>query len=58
MRTLSVFLFVAFFAVAEMQLRGSTQVALVDPAPAADHTSGAYPCFMTAKLWFDTMLGP
>jgi len=48
----------SIIAVSEMQARGSTHVTLVDPAPAADHNSGAEPCFFAAKDWFDSLLAP
>ncbi len=33
---------------------GATQVLLVDPYPAGNHSTGALPCFIAAKNWFET----
>jgi len=38
--------------------RGATLVSIEDPAPTANHSTGANPCFMAAKAWFDTMKSP
>ncbi len=37
------------------QANGATQVQLIDPYPAGNHTTGALPCYQAARAWFDLM---
>ena len=37
------------------QANGATQVQLIDPYPAGNHTTGALPCYQAARAWFDLL---